>query len=403
MNNLYKVDRGLWVLTGVTSFPFVILALLEYDKLIVPEIYFLMALAGLFNGLIVPFFLMKGAANPLKKTLAIGANLLISYAWIKYTGGLDSIFYPTFYLLPVMAAAMYGGAVDSFLAACFSGILTLQLKGSVAGYSLASMVTPTVLVYLILFFLVSLSLGYLLKMYREQASRSYKMTEELEIAYNQLTANHDQLQSYTGIIEKMNREMEQLAITDELTGLYNYRYFQISLDKELKRNRYSYLTLIMFDIDKFKEFNERFGHPAGDRMLVEMGRIMRQEVREVDAVFRYGGGEFAVVMPSTELEEAYQGAERIRKLIADFVMMIPDGRGGKTNRTGSVTVCGGIACFPSDSKSKTELISHADLALYRAKENGGNCTIAYSLMDADPAPAPAKDSDLRSPRTLKTK
>ncbi len=371
VNNLHKVDRNLWIITGATSFPFVILAFVDYSKLVTPQIYFLMALAGLFNGLIVPFFLMRGSDNWIKKTIAIGTNILISYFWIKYTGGVSSIFYPTFYLLPIMAATMYGGFIDSLLTACFASLLSLLAKVNEVGFNLQVLKDTAVLVQIVLFFLVASILGYLLKLHREQSRRSQRMTEELEIAYNQLTASHDQLQSYTGIIEKMNREMEQLAITDELTGLYNYRYFQITLDKELKRNRFSYLTLVMLDVDNFKAYNDQFGHVAGDRILAEIAKLMKKAVREVDTVVRYGGEEFAVILPSTEVEDAFQAAQKIRNLVEGLVMITPEGKHS------SVTISAGVSCFPADSKNKSELISHADLALFKAKESGRNATSMY--------------------------
>jgi diguanylate cyclase (GGDEF)-like protein len=276
-----------------------------------------------------------------------------------------------------MAATMYGGFIDSLLTACFASVLSLLAKVSEIGFSLAVLKDTAVLVQIVLFFLVASILGYLLKLHREQSRRSQRMTEELEIAYNQLTASHDQLQSYTGIIEKMNREMEQLAITDELTGLFNYRYFQITLDKELKRNRFSYLTLIMLDVDNFKSYNDRYGHVAGDRMLAELAKIMKQSVREVDTVVRYGGEEFSIILPSTEVEDAFQVAQKILHLVEGFVMLTPEGK------QSSVTISAGISCFPADSKGKSELISHADLALFKAKEGGRNKTCTYEKEEID--------------------
>ncbi|HEX3031365.1 MAG TPA: GGDEF domain-containing protein [Bacillota bacterium] len=371
-NNLQKVDRSLWLITGATSFPFVILALVRQSALTEPHIYILMALAGLFNGLIVPFLLMRGRDNWIKKTIALGVNLIIAFFWIEYTGGLKSIFFPTFYLLPILAATMYGGLIDSLITATFASLLSLWVKAEVTGFGTGLIKEPGILVQIILFFLVASTMGYLLKHHREQSERSKKMTEELEIAYHQLTATHDQLQSYTGIIEKMNREMEQLAITDELTGLFNYRYFQITMDKEIKRNRHSYLTLVMFDADNFKGYNDKFGHVAGDRMLAEIAKTLKGGVREVDTVCRYGGEEFAIIMPSTEAQEAFKLAETLRKAIENIVMTTPEGR------PSSVTVSCGISCFPIDSKTKSEIISHADLAMFEAKTEGRNRTAIFS-------------------------
>lgn len=372
MNDMKKVDRNLWIITGATSFPFVVLAFAESANMVVPHIYFLMAFAGIFNGFIVPFVLMRTESNWVNKTIAIGGNLVISAFWIDFTGQADSIFFPVFYLLPIVAATMYGGFIDSILAATVSTILSFWVLIQEHGMTVAVLQETHVLAMVVLFFLVASILGYLIKIQREQFIRNQKMNEELEIAYNQLSASHDQLQSYTGIIEKMNREMEQLAITDELTMLYNYRYFQITMDKELKRNRYSFLSLIMMDIDDFKSYNDEHGHMAGDMMLKEIAKVMKDTVRDVDTLVRYGGEEFAVIMPSTDIEEARQVSERIRRFVENLVVVTPEGK------SSSVTISSGIACYPKDAKTKSELISHADLALFQAKLTGRNRTEVYT-------------------------
>jgi len=371
MNDMQKVDRNLWIITGATAFPFVILAFADTAKLIQPHLYILMAFSGLFNGLFVPFFLMLGQANWFRKTLAIGINVLIAGLWIEFTGSTESIFYPTFFFLPIVAATMYGGFVDALLAALVSTVITLGFRFQQVGLGPQLLQATDLLVNIVLFFLVASVLGYLIKVQREQHERNQRMTEELEMAYHQLSSSHEQLQSYTGIIEKMNKEMEQLAITDELTMLYNYRYFQITLDKEIKRNRYSYLSLIMLDIDHFKQYNDKHGHTMGNRILTEIARIMKENVRDVDTVVRYGGEEFAVVLPSTDTDEAFHVAERIRRVVEGFVFNTPDGV------PSSATVSMGIACFPKEAKNKSELISHADLALYKAKQSGRNKVCVY--------------------------
>jgi len=369
-----KVERNLWIITGVTSFPFVILALANPDKVVFPHLYILIAIAGIYNGLFVPFFLMRGEGNWLRHALAIGGNLLISYFWIEFTGGVESIFYPAFYLLPIVAATLYAEFLGAMVTALLAALLSLYARGQAAGWQASMWQDTRMLAQLVLFFLVAAIVGYLLKVQREQFRRNQKMNEELEIAYSQLMASHDQLQSYTNIIEKMNREMEQLAITDELTGLYNYRYFQMTLDKELKRNRHSSLTLIMLDIDDFKTYNDRYGHMMGDKMLAEVARTIKQQVREIDTVVRYGGEEFAILLPATRSEEGFNMAENLRQAIAALRVATPDGQ------QTSITVSAGISCFPADSLNKSELISHADLALYRAKEDGRNLSRVYEKL-----------------------
>jgi len=170
--------------------------------------------------------------------------------------------------------------------------------------------------------------------------------------------------------------MEQLAITDELTGLYNYRYFQIVIDKELKKNKLSVVSLIMLDIDRFKMFNDRYGHITGNRMLGEIARVLKENVRGVDTVVRYGGEEFAVVCPGMDSAEVAQLCDRIRKSIQITPLKMENGEAV------SITVSIGIASYPRDAQNKSELISHADLALYDAKQQGRNKVCVYARKEA---------------------
>ncbi|MHB8171471.1 MAG: GGDEF domain-containing protein [Thermincolia bacterium] len=371
MSDMQRVDRNLWIITGAASFPFVILAFTDMVNVVQPHLFILTAFSGLFNGLFVPFYLMKRQVNWLKKTLALGVNILIAALWISYTGSTESIFYPSFFFLPIVAATMHGGFVDALVTALISTILTLGFHYREVGLGPEILQDKGLLVNIVLFFLVALVVGYLIKVHREQHSRNLRVNDELETAYNQLSASHEQLQCYTGIIKKMNKDMERLAITDELTMLYNYRYFQLTLEKEVKGNKYSCLSLIMLDIDHFKKYNDKFGHAMGNRILAEIARIMKDSVRDADTVVRYGGEEFAVVLPSTDTDEAAYVAERIRYVVENFTFSCSDGTPTK------VTVSMGIACFPKDSRNKSELISHADLALYRAKQTGRNKVCIY--------------------------
>lgn len=160
---------------------------------------------------------------------------------------------------------------------------------------------------------------------------------------------------------------KRLAITDELTGLYNYRYLQQRLDEEIERaKRYSKdLSLLMLDVDDFKHFNDTHGHIAGDRALADLGRTLRKNVREVDVVCRYGGEEFSVVLPETDAAGAYVVAEKIREAVSLFEFADADHRRGE-----HITVSVGLATFPAHAKDKEALLKMADDALYQAKSGG---------------------------------
>jgi len=162
---------------------------------------------------------------------------------------------------------------------------------------------------------------------------------------------------------------KRLAITDELTSLFNYRHLQSRLDEEVGRaRRYGkYLSLLMIDVDDFKHFNDSHGHLAGDTALAELAAVLRQSVREVDLVARYGGEEFSAVLPETDAAGAYSVAEKIREAVALHAFADPDGV-----RCCRLTVSIGLATFPSHADDKESLLREADDALYAAKNGGKN-------------------------------
>ena len=167
----------------------------------------------------------------------------------------------------------------------------------------------------------------------------------------------------------LHETVQQQALTDELTGLFNVRQFHSRLAGEIDRaSRFSTpLSLVMLDIDKFKLVNDNHGHQQGDRVLVEVASVLRRLSRDVDLPARYGGEELAVVLPQTDLNGAEQQAERMRAAIEGMQIQRLDG-GGLLPITASF----GVASFPGEGVDKTELIAAADAALYRAKRGGRN-------------------------------
>lgn len=157
--------------------------------------------------------------------------------------------------------------------------------------------------------------------------------------------------------------LERLSVTDTLTGLFNRRHLTERLHEEIRRaRRHDHrFSVLMADIDHFKEFNDSYGHQAGDQVLARLGEILREATREIDYAARYGGEEFLVLMPETELEGAVAVAERIRARLASEPIA-----GGR------VTVSVGVAAFPAHGESPEGLIASADAALYAAKRAGRN-------------------------------
>ena len=164
------------------------------------------------------------------------------------------------------------------------------------------------------------------------------------------------------------------AINDGLTGLYNHAYFRRFLELELKRSvRQGYpVALAIFDIDDFKKCNDTFGHLAGDQILIELARLVKINIREVDLAARYGGEEFVTVLPYAQREGALKVAERIRSAVESHRFLE-----GASSSPDKVTVSIGVALCPEDATSPQDLIENADRMLYRAKEAGKNRVVMY--------------------------
>jgi diguanylate cyclase (GGDEF)-like protein len=166
---------------------------------------------------------------------------------------------------------------------------------------------------------------------------------------------------------RQHRAVEQQALVDSLTALANRRLCTAALEKELARaERFGEpLTLVLADIDDFKLINDRWGHPTGDEVLQAFAERMRETVREIDLAGRWGGEEFALILPGTDLEGGRQLADRIREMVTTQELTAPDGE------PISVSASFGVASFP-EAGSQTQLVAAADAALYEAKRAGKN-------------------------------
>ena len=164
-----------------------------------------------------------------------------------------------------------------------------------------------------------------------------------------------------------NAMLYRMAITDELTGLYSNRYFRQAIGKKysLFHEFGEKMTLLMIDIDDFKKVNDTYGHPAGDAILKEVGKCILSSIREPDLGFRYGGEEFAVILPASDIPAGNVVAERMRALIEHYPFKIDQ-------HVLKLTVSIGVASWPASAENIKDVISEADKALYEAKHGGKN-------------------------------
>ncbi len=172
-------------------------------------------------------------------------------------------------------------------------------------------------------------------------------------------------------VKRAQAKMAEMSIVDELTKLHNRRYFIEALEGEFERaNRYdTEVALIMIDLDDFKRINDTYGHPAGDMVLSEIGKILKEHVRRNDIACRYGGEEFAVILPAVSRDNIYAAYERFREMVSKKPFEYE-------SKQFHITVSIGIA-FSNDAKLINDLLVRADQALYQAKETGRNKTVIY--------------------------
>jgi diguanylate cyclase (GGDEF)-like protein len=179
---------------------------------------------------------------------------------------------------------------------------------------------------------------------------------------------------------RIYEKMEMLAVTDGLTSLYNHRYFQQWLASEILRAQRMPLkiSMILCDIDHFKNINDTYGHPVGDIVLKQLSAILRESVRSVDLAARYGGEEFALVLLDSDRKGSKKLADRLRKRIANTEIDTPSG-------VLKITVSMGIATFPDDALDAQGVIDRSDTALYHSKRTGRNrATLAMDVPDEPP-------------------
>ena len=222
--------------------------------------------------------------------------------------------------------------------------------------------------------ITTLSIIVLFSLYLLMVSHgSYLRNRSLRAAREQLRENEHELQKKLTEIHGLQVQLRELANRDALTGLHNRRFFDSELTAALgAQSDQDTLCLLIIDIDHFKQINDQFGHPAGDDVLARLAGILTSHCRSRDVVCRYGGEEFAILMPGISITRAIERAERIRQAFASMSVSF-DGQQVK------VSLSTGIAAYPAHAPAAEQLIKRADQALYQAKAAGRNRVLAWGL------------------------
>jgi diguanylate cyclase (GGDEF)-like protein len=188
----------------------------------------------------------------------------------------------------------------------------------------------------------------------------------------------EELNSKNQKLSKINSVLKNLACRDGLTGIFNHRYFQDSLEAELNRacRHDGNFSLVFLDVDHFKQYNDINGHQQGDKLLRKLAQILARSLRKPDILARYGGEEFVIILPETSKTNAGIYGEKIRHAIEKFPFA-----GKEKLPEGNLTISIGISTFPEDGRDRYSLIEYADQALYQAKKGGRNkvCASVTSL------------------------
>ncbi len=196
----------------------------------------------------------------------------------------------------------------------------------------------------------------------KRAMQNFELIRERKSLIEHLTKSNRALKDLT-------RRLRELAIRAGLTGLYNHSYLIDALAGEVARaTRYERtLSVIFFDVDFFKKYNDQHGHQHGDTVLRKVSQILKDNLRKTDVAARYGGEEFVIILPEASKENAHVAAEKIRKAVEDSVLHI-----GKGQAPTRITTSAGVATFMEDGRTASELIAKADEAVYQAKSHGRN-------------------------------
>src|SRR5438046_2190241 len=313
---------------------------------------------------------------------AIGDVLLVT-GGVAVTGGLESPFFLAYFVVTVTTAVRFGGlaAIVAVLTIALSYTAVVYYGNTVQGTPL----TPNDLTNLAMRTGFVALTGIFVGFVGDRARRAERaLQEELERAHASLSEvtvelNRDlEFEQTCQLTADKGRSLlnahgldqaQKLSVTDSVTGLPNHRYFHTRFDEEMEKTKDTggSITVMMIDLDRFKVYNDSFGHAAGDVALKAAARTISSTMRREDTVTRYGGEEFVAILPGVDIQTAPIRAQELCDTLAKVFMYNP-----KTIFA-PLTASVGWATYPVDAKNRDELLNRADLAMYMAKKRGRNC------------------------------
>ncbi len=275
-----------------------------------------------------------------------------------------------FDLIALSLIVFFSGGLNSPIIALY--IVYIMITTFLTDYHKAFRNTLTVIVLLLIITLLQNSESF----FSSQQLMAI-LTFDLMLIFTYFVSGYLSKNLHTNelLLKKLLEQTQELSISDGLTGLYNQMHFfeLLSLEtKKSQRHKLSY-SLIMFDVDFFKNYNDHNGHIHGSEILKSIGAIMKNKFRTTDLLAKYGGDEFVVILPQTDKVGAYLAAERLRESIEKQVFP-----GAETQPQKKLTISIGLASYPEHGLNDEEILNYADKALYFAKESGRNRTHIYN-------------------------
>ena len=356
------MGKNLWLTKIRWLYSLLIFLFFFIHKYIADKVYInfrsfilIMSLAILAN-LIFIFSLRKKLKKPLKKieyksllsiiSLQLDFDLVVLFLLVFFSGGFES---------PVIVLFILYVMLSTFLTdykKAFRNTLASVVLIGVIFFKDESLISSTQKLTTMIGFNIILVFSFLISAY---LSKNLRKNE--------------------GVLQELLKKTRELSITDGLTDLYNQSHFFELLDLELKKSEKHKLTfsLIMFDVDSFKTYNDHNGHIHGSRALNKIGVLMKKVFRFSDILAKYGGDEFVVILPQTDKIGAFLAADRLRETVEQ-----EEFTGMEKQPQGKITLSIGIASYPAHGTSAEEILDRADKAMYYAKETGKNKTIIFS-------------------------